>query len=72
MHILIPLVVIVTVILVLGVLQVAQDLFIWADPGPDCSDDEAGVDEASNANPATPGEGHPVSAKRRVIVDHDG
>jgi hypothetical protein len=42
MHILIPLVVIVSVILVLGVLQVAQDLFIWADPGPDCSDDEAG------------------------------
>jgi hypothetical protein len=54
MHILIPLVVIVSVILVLGVLQVARDLFIWADPGPDCPDDEAGVDEASNANPAMP------------------
>jgi hypothetical protein len=53
MHILIPLVVIAgVIILVLGVLQVAQDLFTWADPGSDCSDDEAGVDEASNANPA--------------------
>jgi hypothetical protein len=53
MHILIPLAVIVSVIiLVLGVLQVARDLFIWADPGPDCSDDEAGVDEGSNVNPA--------------------
>jgi hypothetical protein len=41
MHILIPLVVIVSVLLVLGVLQVARDLFIWADPEPDCSDDEA-------------------------------
>jgi len=63
MHILIPVVVIVgvSVILVLGVLQVAQDLFIWADPGPDCSDDEAGVDEESNANPATP-----ASAARRI------
>jgi hypothetical protein len=62
MHILIPLVVIVSVvILVLGVLQVARDLFIWADPEPDCSDDEAGVDEASNANPATP-----ASAARRI------
>jgi hypothetical protein len=49
------------IILVLGVLQVAQDLFIWADPGPDCSDDEAGVDETSNANPATP-----ASAARRI------
>ena len=61
MHILIPLVVIVGVILVLGVLQMAQDLFIWADPGSDCSDAEAGVDEASNANPATP-----ASAARRI------
>ncbi len=62
MHILIPLVVIVgVIILVLGVLQVARDLFILADPGPDCSDDEAGVDEASNANPAAP-----ASAARRI------
>jgi hypothetical protein len=73
MHILIPLAVIVSVIiLVLGVMQVAQDLLIWADTGPDCSDDEAAVDEASNANPATPSEGHPVRAKRHVIVDRDG
>jgi hypothetical protein len=61
MHILIPLVVIISVILVLGVLQVAQDLFIWADSEPDCSDDEAGVDEASNANPSMP-----ASAARRI------
>ena len=62
MHILIPIAVIVSVIiLVLGVLQVARDLFIWADPGPDRSDYEAGVDKASNANPATP-----ASAARRI------
>jgi hypothetical protein len=62
MHILIPLVVIVSVIiLVLGVLQAARDLFICADPEPDCSDDEAGVDEASNANLATP-----ATAARRI------
>jgi len=61
MHILIPLVVILGVILILGILQVARDLFIRANPGPDCSDDEAGVDEASNANPAAP-----ASAARRI------
>jgi hypothetical protein len=62
MHILIPLALIVSVIiLLLGVLQVARDLFISADPGLDCSDDEAEADEASNANLATP-----ASAARHI------